>query len=61
MEKAILRITMTFRKPKGEIKYLFSNGNKTKLIGSKGRAAVISRYNWASQEKRLIELYESIV
>lgn len=30
-------------------------------MGARGRVAVIRRYNWKSQEKRLIELYESIV
>jgi len=46
---------------KEKIEYLLSNRSEAKLMGSRGRAAVMSRYNWDSQENRLIELYESIV
>ena len=46
---------------KEKIEYLLNNKEEAISMGARGRAAVLSKYNWESQEKKLIELYELIV
>jgi len=46
---------------KEKIEYLLNNKDEAKLMGARGRAAVLSKYNWESQEKRLIRFYENIL
>ena len=42
------------------IKYILNNPEKAKKMGENGRKAVIERYNWSTQEKVLIDLYERL-
>ena len=46
---------------KEKIEYLLSNRSEVKLMGSRGQAVVMNKYNWKSQEKKLVELYKSVV
>ncbi|QSZ41442.1 glycosyltransferase [Sulfurimonas aquatica] len=43
------------------IDYLISNDEVAKRMGENGKKAVIEKYNWRIEEKKLYELYESIV
>ncbi len=42
------------------IKYIVENPDKAKNMGENGRRAVIKEYNWQTQEKVLLELYENL-
>lgn len=42
------------------IKALFSNQQKAKQMGENGRKAVLSTYNWETEEKKLIKVYEEL-
>ncbi len=42
------------------IKYLLDNPKEAKKMGNNGRRAVIEKYNWGTQEKVLLDLYESL-
>lgn len=41
------------------IKYILDNPEKATEMGKNGREAVLSKYNWSNEEKKLINLYES--
>ncbi|NLK93515.1 MAG: glycosyltransferase family 4 protein [Bacteroidales bacterium] len=43
------------------IHYLLSNPQNAEKMGENGRKAVISKYNWQSQEIKLFELYDELV
>lgn len=43
------------------INYLASNLNEAKLMGDKGRQAVLEKYNWAIEEKKLLGLYQRLL
>ncbi len=43
------------------IEYLKKNKRKAKLMGNKGREAVINKYNWTLEEKKLLNLYKKIL
>ena len=42
------------------IKWLYNHPKEAKLMGENGRKAVIEKYNWHSEEKKLFKLYEEI-
>jgi glycosyltransferase involved in cell wall biosynthesis len=42
------------------IKWLYNHPKEAKLMGENGRKAVIEKYNWHSEEKKLLKLYETI-
>ncbi len=51
------------RKPKQiakAINFLFSNPLLAKKMGDNGRKAVLNKYNWAIEEKKLLELYRKL-
>jgi glycosyltransferase involved in cell wall biosynthesis len=43
------------------INYLINNPELAKKMGKSGRNAVIKKYNWQSQEKILLDLYQIII
>lgn len=43
------------------LNYLFENKQIAYEMGQNGRKAVIQEYNWGSQEKKLVEVYNRIV
>jgi glycosyltransferase involved in cell wall biosynthesis len=42
------------------IDFLAKNPNQVKIMGENGRRAVLDRYNWAKEEKKLLNLYMSL-
>ena len=42
------------------IKWLYNHPEEAKKMGENGRKAVIEKYNWHTEEKKLIKLYEAI-
>ena len=40
--------------------YLLNNPEKGQEMGKLGRKAVVNKYSWTSEEKKLLELYESL-
>ena len=42
------------------IDYLLSNEKEAENMGIKGRELIISKYNWSSEEKKLVDLYNSL-
>lgn len=42
------------------IKYLLDNPEEAKSMGENGRRAVETEFNWQSEEKKLLELYEDL-
>ena len=45
---------------KSAINFIIENPEEAKVMGENGRKAVIEKYNWETQEKVLLELYECI-
>jgi len=43
------------------IDFLVSNPHEAAAMGAKGRAAVEERYNWSTEEKKLINLYNQLL
>ena len=43
------------------IDYLVQNPNEARQMGENGRRAVLERYNWAAEEKKLLKLYDEIL
>ena len=43
------------------IKYLLDHPNIAQEMGNNGRKAIINHYNWDSQEKKLFDLYSSLL
>tara|TARA_B110000003_G_scaffold272232_1_gene307725 strand:+ start:362 stop:1471 length:1110 start_codon:yes stop_codon:yes gene_type:complete len=43
------------------IKYLVNNPDLAKKMGENGRKIVEQKYNWKSEEKKLIDLYETVI
>jgi len=43
------------------IKYLLKNDKIAKEMGRNGRLAVESKYNWESEEKKLVNLYKKLL
>lgn len=46
---------------KNAIEYLLNNPEQARQMGENGRKAVMEKYNWKTQEKKLIDLYKSII
>jgi glycosyltransferase involved in cell wall biosynthesis len=42
------------------IDYLVDHPNEARQMGENGRRAVLSRYNWAQEEKKLLNFYDEI-
>jgi glycosyltransferase involved in cell wall biosynthesis len=42
------------------IKYFYNNPKRTKIMGENGRRLVMAKYNWRSEEKRLISVYDDL-
>jgi glycosyltransferase involved in cell wall biosynthesis len=42
------------------IQYLLSNDEIAEEMGNNGRAAVLNKYNWDSEENKLIAIYKSL-
>jgi len=42
------------------IKYIISNSKYAKIMGQNGKKAVIEKYNWGIEEKKLFEVYERV-
>nr|PIF03361.1 MAG: hypothetical protein CSA86_05815 [Arcobacter sp.] len=40
------------------IEYIVSNPQKAEQMGKNGKQAVIKKYNWAIEEKKLFDVYE---
>lgn len=45
---------------KKAIKFILNNPEKAKVMGKNGRKAVMEKYNWGTQEKILLDLYEKL-
>jgi glycosyltransferase involved in cell wall biosynthesis len=45
----------------GAIDYLVNNPAEAKRMGRNGRLAVIEKYNWPMEEKKLLRFYDSIL
>lgn len=45
----------------GAINYLVENPKEAQEMGNNGRQAVVERYNWEIEEKKLINLYNSLL
>ena len=43
------------------IDYLVGHPDEARRLGQNGRAAVMARYNWANEEKKLLDFYASLV
>ncbi|MCK5538590.1 MAG: glycosyltransferase family 4 protein [Bacteroidales bacterium] len=43
------------------IEYLSSHDEEAKLMGERGKKAVLERYNWGMEEQKLIRMYEGLV
>ncbi len=43
------------------IDYLVEHPDEARRMGQNGRAAVMARYNWSNEEKKLLEFYASLV
>jgi len=46
---------------KNAIRFIIDNPSEAYKMGENGRRAVIEKYNWNTQEKVLLELYESLI
>ena len=44
----------------GAAKYLFSHPEAAKQMGRNGRRAVREEFNWGTQEKKLLALYQNL-
>lgn len=44
-----------------QITYLLSNPSIAKQMGENGKRAVLEKYNWSTEEKKLIELYKELI
>ena len=42
------------------IDWLLDNPREARKMGERGRRAVLERYNWSLEEKKLIELYDKL-
>jgi glycosyltransferase involved in cell wall biosynthesis len=43
------------------INYLISHPEEAKRMGENGRRAVLEKYNWSIEEKKLIQFYEEVL
>ena len=41
--------------------FLKENPEEAKIMGDNGRKAVLEKFNWENEEKKLIELYNTIL
>jgi len=61
-EKCGLCVNPLDTKAIGEaIEYLISHDQEAKKMGKNGKKAVLERYNWGIEEKKLFEIYEGLV
>jgi glycosyltransferase involved in cell wall biosynthesis len=42
------------------IQYLIEHPDMTRQMGEKGRKAVLEKYNWETESKKLLQLYEQL-
>jgi len=42
------------------IEYLIEHPNEAKIMGENGRKAVLEKYNWENESKKLLEVYEEL-
>ena len=42
------------------IKFLFNNPEESNLMGKRGHGAVVNKYNWESESKKLISVYNEL-
>ena len=42
------------------IKHLIEHPNETKKMGENGRKAVLEKYNWENESKKLLEIYKNL-
>jgi glycosyltransferase involved in cell wall biosynthesis len=42
------------------IEYIFSHPEEAEQMGLRGRQAVIARFNWSGEERKLLELYDNL-
>lgn len=42
------------------VDYILSNPEKAKVMGENGRRAIIERYNWSAESKKLIDFYNTL-
>ena len=42
------------------INFILTNNNKAQQMGKNGRKAIIEKYNWENEEKKLIEFYKTL-
>jgi glycosyltransferase involved in cell wall biosynthesis len=45
----------------GAIEFLLTHPEDAEAMGNRGRAAVIDKYNWASEERKLLNLYRKLL
>jgi len=43
-----------------KILYLLDNPNEAKKLGENGRRAILKKYNWESESKKLLKIYETL-
>lgn len=43
-----------------KINYLFANPTEAAMMGENGRKAVVEKYNWESEEKKLLQAYAEL-
>jgi glycosyltransferase involved in cell wall biosynthesis len=43
------------------IVYLFEHPEEADAMGKRGRKAIIERYNWSNEEKKLLRLYKNLI
>lgn len=45
----------------GALEYIFNNPGEAGIMGKNGRDAVINVFNWNTEEKKLLDLYETVL
>ncbi|MCB9284435.1 MAG: glycosyltransferase family 4 protein [Lewinellaceae bacterium] len=45
----------------GAVEYLLAHPDEARAMGQRGREAMESTYNWASEERKLVDLYQKIL
>jgi len=43
------------------IKFLIEHPNEAKKMGENGKKAVLKKYNWENEEKKLIKIYQNLL
>jgi len=45
----------------GVVEYLIEHPNEARKMGENGRKAVVVKYNWETESKKLIDVYENLL